>query len=257
MTVSRRKTAILTVLIAFVMMFAAFTTDVNAASNIKKAKPKFVVSQCYYANGQTCKAALKWNKVKGAKKYIVYRATSKTGKYKKFTTTKKLTVSKKSKGEYYYKVQAVDGKKKSKMSDPVHLFPASGQIVRRMVTSMNFGGTKTTLWVISKNDSKKTMIFPAKNSAYTICVVNKNTGEVVSEYAVDNVEDYMNGTPHKIAKGKDDSSDFLVVSTYGVIEPGIDEEIVVKAKFTAGGKTFVLSSREETTFTSTVSASKK
>jgi len=257
MTVSRRKTAMLTVLIAFAMMFAAFTVDVNAATSIKKAKPKFVVNQCYYANGATCKAVLKWKKVKGAKKYIVYRATKKSGKYKKFTTTKKLSISKASKGEYYYKVQAVDGKNKSKMSDPVHLFPAAGQIVRRMEVSMNFGGTKTTLWVISRNDSKKTMVFPAKNSAYTICVVNKNTGKVIKEYDVDNVEDYMNGTPHKIAKGKDDSSDFLVVSTYGIIEPGLDEEIVVKAKFTAGGKPFVLSSREETTNTSTVSASKK
>ena len=37
MTVSRRKTALLSVLIAFAMMFAAFTVDVNAASEHKQS----------------------------------------------------------------------------------------------------------------------------------------------------------------------------------------------------------------------------
>ena len=257
MTISKRKTALLTILITLVMVFSAFSVDVNAASNIKKVKPKFVVSKCYYANGKTCKAVLKWKKVSGAKKYIVYRATSKKGKYKKFATTKKLSIKKKSKGEYYYKVQAVKGKKKSKMSDPVHLFPAAGQIVRRIDSSMIFGGTKTAFWVIAKNDSKKTMSFPSKNSAYTICIVNMDSGKVVKEYAVNNVEDYMNGTPLQIAKGQDNISDVLVVSTGGTIQVGPNEEIVVKIKFKAGGKSFVLTCKGDSALSSTVAAIKK
>ena len=53
---------------------------------------------------------LTWKKVPGAKKYTVYRATSKNGKYKKIATTTKLTYTNKKlkKGKvYYYKVKAI------------------------------------------------------------------------------------------------------------------------------------------------------
>lgn len=53
---------------------------------------------------------ISWKKVPGAKKYTVYRATSKNGKYKKIATTSKLTYTNKNlkKGKvYYYKVKAV------------------------------------------------------------------------------------------------------------------------------------------------------
>lgn len=53
---------------------------------------------------------LTWKKVSGAKKYTVYRATSKNGKYKKIATTTKLSYTNKSlkAGKtYYYKVKAI------------------------------------------------------------------------------------------------------------------------------------------------------
>ena len=53
---------------------------------------------------------LKWNKVTGAKNYQVYRATKKTGKYKKVATTTKTSYTnkklKKNK-KYFYKVRAI------------------------------------------------------------------------------------------------------------------------------------------------------
>lgn len=58
---------------------------------------------------------LTWKKVSGAKKYEVYRATSKNGKYKKIATTAKLGYTNKklkSGKTYYYKVKAI-GKKKA------------------------------------------------------------------------------------------------------------------------------------------------
>ena len=254
MTVAKRRfTTILAILFALSMMLSAFTINADAAVNIKKVTPKFVTGSCYYANGSTCKAVLKWKKVKGATKYIVYRSATKSGKYKKFATTKKTSIKKKSKGEFYYKVRAISGKKKSKLSKPVHLFPARGQIVNKMYISMGFG-TKTTLWVVVGNDSKKMITLPASNASYSICLVKKSSGKVIKEYAVNNVEDYMNGTPATIAKGQDNSSDVLVLAAPGTISPGEGEEIVAKIKFKAGGKTFTLKVKEDSTFSSTVSA---
>ena len=53
---------------------------------------------------------LTWNKISGAKSYVVYRATSKNGTYKKITTVKGISYINKSlkKGKtYYYKVRAL------------------------------------------------------------------------------------------------------------------------------------------------------
>ncbi|MCM1273183.1 MAG: fibronectin type III domain-containing protein [Clostridium sp.] len=55
------------------------------------------------------KAVIQWSKVTNAKKYVVYRATSKNGKYKKIATTTKtsFTDKKLKKGKtYYYKIKA-------------------------------------------------------------------------------------------------------------------------------------------------------
>jgi len=59
-------------------------------------------------NGQTGKPVLSWEKVSGASKYEIYRATSENGKYSRLTTTTKLTYTdtKASSGkEYFYKIR--------------------------------------------------------------------------------------------------------------------------------------------------------
>lgn len=251
--IKRKIITMILILFALAMFFSAFTIRADAASNIKKSKPKFVTGSCYYSN-DTYKAVLKWKKVKGAKKYIIYRSTTKSGKYKKFATTKKTSLKKKSKGEFYYKVKAIKGKQGSKFSDPVHLFPAAGQIVSKMYVTVYYSGTKTTLWVVARNDSNKTMTLPASNASYSICLVDKNTGKVIKEYDVDNVEDYMKGTPITIAKGQDNSKNILVLSTPSAIRPGSGEEIVAKIKFKAGGNTFTLMVKENSISSSTVAA---
>lgn len=64
----------------------------------------------------TRKASLKWSKVKGAKGYVIYRATTKNGTYKKIATMSKTSYTNyplTSKKKYYYKVRAyrtVNGK---------------------------------------------------------------------------------------------------------------------------------------------------
>lgn len=67
-------------------------------------------------NKKKATASLSWKKADGAKKYQIYRATSKKGKYSKIATTKKLTYKDTSLSKnktYYYKVRAYyvkDGK---------------------------------------------------------------------------------------------------------------------------------------------------
>ena len=60
-------------------------------------------------NKKKSTASLSWKKADGAKKYQIYRATGKKGKYSKITTTKKLTYEDTSLSKnktYYYKVRA-------------------------------------------------------------------------------------------------------------------------------------------------------
>ncbi len=64
-------------------------------------------------NAATGKVTLSWSKVDGAKEYVVYRATSKNGKYTKMYTTTGTTytnTSAKAGYTYYYKVKAVSSK---------------------------------------------------------------------------------------------------------------------------------------------------
>ena len=60
-------------------------------------------------NKKKSTVSLSWKKADGAKKYQIYRATRKKGKYSKITTTKKLTYEDTSLSKnktYYYKVIA-------------------------------------------------------------------------------------------------------------------------------------------------------
>jgi len=62
---------------------------------------------------------LSWKKVSGAKKYVIYRATSKNATYKKIKTVTSLSYTNtklKSNKTYYYKIKAVQGSYKSASS---------------------------------------------------------------------------------------------------------------------------------------------
>ena len=88
----------------------AFIPTAQTWAASKPAKPKVSVSVT--ANSVT----LSWQKAKGAKKYQIYRSTSKNGKYKKIKTTKGKSYKNTglTKGKmYFYKVRSINGKKKS------------------------------------------------------------------------------------------------------------------------------------------------
>ncbi len=90
---------------------SAYDSDYSATKKItaKCAKPTVTVKL-----NKSDKPVLKWKEVDGAKKYQVYFATSKNGKYKLLTTTTKETYTHKKAADgktYFYKVRAVDAKK--------------------------------------------------------------------------------------------------------------------------------------------------
>lgn len=91
---------------------AVYSKDTNLNSYYSSAK--YVTCDCarpvVKATLKNGKPKLSWKKVTGAKSYVVYRATTKKGTYKKVATTKNLyyvnKTAKKNK-TYYYKVKAV------------------------------------------------------------------------------------------------------------------------------------------------------
>ena len=89
------------------------------------AQPELTVG----VDAKTGKPKLSWNKISGAKKYEIYRASSEDGKYSKVTTTTKTSyVDKKpSLGkEYFYKIRAVAS---SSSYNSIYSFVESGQAV--------------------------------------------------------------------------------------------------------------------------------
>ena len=102
------KRALCIAIILFVSIAFIPASQTWAAS--KPAKPKVSISVT------SSSVTLKWEKVKGASKYQVYRATSKNGKFRKVRTTKGLSYVNrglKTGKMYFYKVRSISGKKKS------------------------------------------------------------------------------------------------------------------------------------------------
>lgn len=113
--ISMRTMAFMLALVfTFVTVFSAASMPAYAAAK----KPAKVTGVKVTARSNYT-VRISWKKAKNAKKYEIYRATSKKGKYKKVaTTTQKaydnynLTKGKK----YFYKIRAVNGKKKGAFS---------------------------------------------------------------------------------------------------------------------------------------------
>lgn len=125
MTTTRRTHIRIICILMLLIVAAAFTMpqETYAASRLGKVKTVKVASYDYN------KARISWSKVKGAKKYQIYRATKKSGKYRKVRTVSSKSRSCINSGlttgkTYYYKVRAVKGKKKGKFSKVRSVKPA-------------------------------------------------------------------------------------------------------------------------------------
>ena len=91
-----------------------------------KAKKPSQVSGLKVTGTSYSTVSLKWKKAKHAKKYVVYSATSKNGKYRKVKKLKKTRYTVKhltTNQTYWFKVRAVNGKKKGSTSAAVSAVP--------------------------------------------------------------------------------------------------------------------------------------
>ena len=91
---------------------SASSTTSTTASSLKA--PSIQVAPSGYEG-----LKITWNKVSGAKSYEIYRASSKSGTYKKTATVQSTTYTDKTAAQnrtYYYKVRAISGKSKSSFS---------------------------------------------------------------------------------------------------------------------------------------------
>lgn len=112
------------VLLLIILIFGTFLTacgvESYASKRITRLKTPLIESIGYDKKGM----GIVWKKVKGAKKYEIYKARikdNKVGKYKKIKTVKSCSLdcySEKSKTRNRYKVRAVRGKLKSAFSKP-------------------------------------------------------------------------------------------------------------------------------------------
>lgn len=215
-------------------MFICLKKPASAAGFNTKSKPKFTLNQCYYSNQ---KLTLTWKKVKGAKKYVVYQSKKKGGKYKKFATSKKTTITKAMKGDYYYKIKAFNGKKSGKYSKPVHIFSASGNIYnsRRLGLTIYIGGmpyrgsTTSYYYCALQNTTKNAMKF-TEGSKVGFYQFNPTDRQLKF------IENGSLETTISIDGGKTDS--FTLKAGYPTVEDGT--VLVASVPFTAGGKTFNL-----------------
>ena len=150
---SERKESRRIAALVLALMFT-FVTVISAAS-----VPAYAVSKPYRVTyvkpvaKSTSSIKVTWHKAKYAKKYEVYRATSKSGTYKKVWTTKYLYFTNKglkSNKKYYYKVRGVNGTKKGRFS------------------TIKYATTKkSSLAVVKVDTAKKTVTIKAKvNSTY-------------------------------------------------------------------------------------------
>lgn len=92
-----------------------YEADSNGRLHVKLDVPTVTLSN----SASSGKVVISWKAVPGAEKYEIYRATSKSGEYKKLSTTTKTTLTNTSTTAgktYYYKVRAVAGDSKGKFS---------------------------------------------------------------------------------------------------------------------------------------------
>ncbi len=134
--VKRMICLVMALVVCTVMLLGSMTEEVSAAT---KKPSKVVLTSVKSVDYNAVK--ITWKKASNAKKYQVYRSTSKNGKYKliKTTTSRAYTNSKLTTGKkYYYKVRAINGSKKGYFSSKKYAIPQLNKTSGVKVTSNSY-----------------------------------------------------------------------------------------------------------------------
>lgn len=167
------KKVIISIFMALLLTATAIPstgTEVQAASVGKVTKLKAV-----YTKG---KVNLTWKRTSRAKKYEIYRSTN-GKKFKKVKTVKGLSWKDNEKGEYWYKVRAVNGKHKGPFSNVTSVYTVGGRISLRYTgNSFLSAGTSVFALEIWNHASKKPAFIGCthngkKMTVYPIYIYNK------------------------------------------------------------------------------------
>jgi len=186
--------SLIVALIMAIMIFAPVRAE--AATKFTDLKPTINTKKSAYLYDSVY---LKWNKINGAKKYIIERAkvnpsTGKIGKWTSWANTKNTYIKKKATGDFKYRVRAVNSKGKvTKWSKARRIFAATARITKvdKSDNPVNWGwGYKTDgtviFTVVVNNKTKSTMGF--LRSGYevpnqcTVYALNKSTGKVRKKF---------------------------------------------------------------------------
>jgi len=162
---------LIAMIVAGTMVLGTGTDEVSAAS---KKPYKVTISSCKSYDYNAVK--LTWKQAKYAKKYQVYRAPSKYGKYKLIKTTtsrsyinKSLTTGK----TYYYKVRAINGSKKGSFSYKKYATPTLKKTYGIKVTANSYNST-TVSWN-KVNGAKGYVLYKATSKTGTYKKVKSTT----------------------------------------------------------------------------------
>ncbi len=185
----RKRLGFIVFLLAF--MFLSAMAPARKAQAASLGKPKYRMAT--FTDG---KLFLSWTKVRKAKYYQILRSTRKNGGYKVIGRTKNTSVLAAANGNYYYRIRAVRGKKKGKMSAARHIFAVKGRvngharlygrdILRIEITNMTntpiyFRGLGAGKW-----DATVYILNSAKQVIWsTYCYVTNENGSYYVSYAL-------------------------------------------------------------------------
>lgn len=224
------KSGMIICVIALAFAFTCLKPAKVSAAKIGKVKTIKVISTAK-STDKKATITVSWSKAKGAKKYIVYRATAKNGKYKKIKTVKKTTFTDKKKaGLFYYKVRPINGKKKGKFSAKKGTYTVSGRFMFAMTTTTMFSswrmhhievndlanknlyvqqGTSKNMIILTEEGTKKiaeakegTLVLDDEKAPYKIPKDDHDVGMRSALYSTDGKDLYALYTVSNDAKGK-------------------------------------------------------
>lgn len=219
----KRMVSMMLILLLLVTAIPAMPVEVQAAT------PGRVTGfSAVFIRGKT---KLNWKKTRGAKKYEIYRSTN--GKtFKKVKTVKTRSWQDTKKGELWYKVRAVNGKRKGAFSAAKSVYTMTGWIpFRKSGTSFLDAGSSIFPIVVDNCGKKKVTFLGSSKDGKTyklhpVSVMNIQTGKRVRTVFTN--EPYYSGALcdaggatelYSVLKGKGKYK--IYISGLGMVDPYI------------------------------------